>query len=912
MIGQDLAWRWLTQFSATGLIVLAAGSVAVALCRQPVRRARLVVFTVIGSLIVPWLGLVPLVPGWSVSRLVAGLENGARVPADRPVAVFLERPAAAPGSPPEANEPGTGRPARDRAATVARDGPGDRGAGRPAIAGSTRVVPSAWPRLALAAYAAVTAGLAALWLLGQVLLWRINGAARPVPGAVRALFLAISGPAGERVRLRVSDRIRLPFTFTWIRPVIVVPAELGDGGDTESLRYSLAHEWSHVEQHDAWAWNLVCLAGCALFFQPLFWWLRRQLRLCQDYLADDRAAACGSAEDYAAFLVRLARGRSTAPVLPALGIGDRRSHLYRRVLMLVQDHKPLERRCRRSWILAVASGVACVVLAASGLRLDASDTPSPPPVAAGDKAAAKPADAPASGEGRTWACRVVDKETGQPIAQADVLVRVSISRDKTTNAWRDLRELRQKTDAEGRYRFTVSPTEAAERLLYITLEVDAPEHVRFFGGYGYAMILKNEALGERPFYEKLELEPGKAIEGRLLTPKGEPAAGVKVQSFSSPNADSAFPDGRFAETWTDAHGRFRLVLHRKGQAVFWLLPKDYQVSTHGLKNDKRGDMGTFTLVPGIRFSGRVLDSQGKPVGGVYVSAGRETNDDGAVPSGVADMVHRSVVTAADGAFTIGPFPPGKYHVVPDERGWDPVTREGAKDPERRPLPAVFAPQTVTLKEGEAAEPLEIRAVPHVVVEAQIYDSKGKKRGGHDVWFSGEIDGEFWSTNPHPSADGQYLILAPHGLEDAMMSLTTNEHSCLQYRLSKDSPLSLSRTIRLGTLDHDVKGIEIIRYEAPIILIKATTTGGRTVEGVRISVDYTGRDKNPDGKYILKGGTRSDVSLEEMGEGRFRTSQLAPDREVTVTAKADGYAPKSETLSLPEGATRELELILEKE
>src|SRR5262249_19288616 len=154
---------------------------------------------------------------------------------------------------------------------------------------------------------------------------------------------------------------------------------------------------------------------------------------------------------------------------------------------------------------------------------------------------------------------------------------------------------------------------------------------------------------------------------------------------------------------------------------------------------------------------------------------------------VADMVHRATVTASDGTFTIGPFPPGRYRVVPDERGWDPATRVGAKDPERRPLPAVFTPRTMTLKEGETAQPLEIRAVPHVVVEAQLYDSKMNKRGGHDVWFSGRIDGGFWSANPHPTGDGHFMMLAPHGLEDAMISLMTNEHSCLQFRIAKDAP-----------------------------------------------------------------------------------------------------------------------------
>jgi len=47
------------------------------------------------------------------------------------------------------------------------------------------------------------------------------------------------------------------------------------------------------------------------------------------------------------------------------------------------------------------------------------------------------------------------------------------------------------------------------------------------------------------------------------------------------------------------------------------------------------------------------------------------------------------------------------------------------------------------------------------------------------------------------------LLAPHGLEEAHINLMTNEHTVLKFRTSKDGPLQHSRTIRLGTLDHDV-------------------------------------------------------------------------------------------------------------
>ncbi len=81
----------------------------------------------------------------------------------------------------------------------------------------------AWQRLILVAYASTSAALLAWWFLGQALLWRVTRSARPARRAVSDRFLAISGPAGARVRLMESERIVLPFTFTWKRPVILLP-----------------------------------------------------------------------------------------------------------------------------------------------------------------------------------------------------------------------------------------------------------------------------------------------------------------------------------------------------------------------------------------------------------------------------------------------------------------------------------------------------------------------------------------------------------------------------------------------------------------------------------------------------------------------------------------------------------------
>ena len=60
---QNLAWGRLPDSAVGGLIVLAVGSLAARLCRQPVRRARLIVMTFVGGMAVPCLQVRSGYPG---------------------------------------------------------------------------------------------------------------------------------------------------------------------------------------------------------------------------------------------------------------------------------------------------------------------------------------------------------------------------------------------------------------------------------------------------------------------------------------------------------------------------------------------------------------------------------------------------------------------------------------------------------------------------------------------------------------------------------------------------------------------------------------------------------------------------------------------------------------------------------
>lgn len=914
---QILVWGRLADAAAGSLIVLALGSLAAGLCRQPVRRARLVVLTLLGGLAVPVLGTLPIAPRWSAGLLPAaaapaplqarsdiaaprGAGSGLRLPEVAGVGEALEL-----AERPRETSPGAARPAP----AFARSGPVK------SSPGGRWAVPSARSVL-LGGYFALAAGFAGWWFLGQVALWRVTRASRPVPAAVRELFLDFAGPRGERVVLLESDRIALPFTYTWLRPVILLPPSLCDGGEPEAARYALAHEWSHVERRDAWAWNIACLAGLMLFYQPLFWWLRRQLRLCQDYLADARAAAAGSAEDYAAFLVRLARVRRCGPEVPALGIGDRRSNLTRRVMMLVQAHEPLERRCRAAWSLCAASAAAAVIVVASGLRLNAAAPPDAKAPATEVKAVqegAKSAGAPKpAGETLNYTGTVKDKDTDKPIAGATVVVRRSVYKSEEN---RVLQETRHTTGADGTYSFTIPPEQVAERHLYIELDVEHPNYATRAGfGYALGMTRKNEKLGERPFFETIEMRSAEPITGRVETPEGEPAAGVEVLAYSRTDKviKGRFEYGSFARAKTDAEGRFRLPITTPGRAVYWILPKAYAPELFVLADGKRGDLGTITLKQGATATGRVFDVEGKPLAGVFVEADRER---GGGPESealgelmVGDSIRRTAETDAEGRFTFDPLPSGSYRVMPTD-----INHSGDRSVgwTRRELPGVFIPKKLAIKEGEVPDPLEVRASPLVEIEGQWLDSKGEPKSGWGSFVFGRIDGTSWNGMARPDAQSKFALKVPHGLEQVELDIMTNEHASAQHRIGKDGPLIAGRRVKLGTLDHDVKGIEIVRYNAPVIVVNATTKDGQQVKGFKAAVEYI-VEPGPDlGKQVhVAGGGRTEAIQDEQNDGRYRTSQLLPDREVNVTVTAEGFATASRKLSLPEGKTEEVTFVLE--
>lgn len=210
-------------------------------------------------------------------------------------------------------------------------------------------------RQALAATEAIGASLGFAWIaLGWWAGRRLLDAARPPGVETLAQFGSLRESHGpRRSRLLVSPRLGRAILVGAFPPTILIPDRLDGPNGGAELPLVLVHELAHARRHDPAYGVLAAVAQAIWFWIPSVWWIRTQMRLDQEFLAD--AAASSSAGPcstrYASALVSLASGLPAAemPVIPPVPTLPRRSeqprsNLVPRVLVLLRCPFPIERR----------------------------------------------------------------------------------------------------------------------------------------------------------------------------------------------------------------------------------------------------------------------------------------------------------------------------------------------------------------------------------------------------------------------------------------------------------------------------------------------------------------------------------------------------------------------------------------
>jgi beta-lactamase regulating signal transducer with metallopeptidase domain len=376
---------WLADYYLLSSVLMAVSVAALALMRQPARRRALAQSVIVAMFV---LGALCAVPGWSTVSLLKNRPQA--LPQHAPDVVHTQRSDgnAALVENMQPNHVDDAAPTR-RAASITTA----------AAAADFTIETSklSWPALTALIWTGGALGIV-MWLaLGSLAARRMRHEARPAPCDLVHLMnriAALNSAATRRVDLLLSDQIEVAVALGIWRPAILLPAKwttgvplplsekLGEGSDgsRNEINTVLAHELTHIENRDL-HWLAASRALLALLWaQPLFWLLRRRMRLDQEALADAAAAAVTSRQHYAEQLVAWARDIAARPAMrltPAVGLWEGPSQLRQRIALLVDDRFTVFHNCSRAWRLTTIALCGALAVALSVVTFEPAQTQAP-------------------------------------------------------------------------------------------------------------------------------------------------------------------------------------------------------------------------------------------------------------------------------------------------------------------------------------------------------------------------------------------------------------------------------------------------------------------------------------------------------------------------------------------------------
>ncbi len=215
-----------------------------------------------------------------------------------------------------------------------------------------------WLLLVVAVVSAARLG----WIgVGLLMLRGIRRDSVPATG-LPARIEELQQRSGIDAEVRVSDRIPVPVTFGWRRPVVLVPGDFHELPESQQTGI-VCHELIHIRRGD---WPSVLIEQglkALLWFHPAVHVLVGRIGLAREQLIDREVVRItGNRRTYLDALWHMARVQPAPASGPALFLLNR-SDLFERVALLAEEANMTNKKS----IVIAAAIVAVVVLAAASV-----------------------------------------------------------------------------------------------------------------------------------------------------------------------------------------------------------------------------------------------------------------------------------------------------------------------------------------------------------------------------------------------------------------------------------------------------------------------------------------------------------------------------------------------------------------
>ncbi len=136
----------------------------------------------------------------------------------------------------------------------------------------------------------------------------------------------------NNVSLYFSNKILVPLTAGFIKPIILFPLAMINKLNTEQVEAILLHELAHIKRND-YVWNIFQrIMEIVLFFNPSVWLISKEIRIVREFCCDDLAVKYSSnANLYASALVLLEENKYSQLQLAHSASGSGKYPLLNRI-----------------------------------------------------------------------------------------------------------------------------------------------------------------------------------------------------------------------------------------------------------------------------------------------------------------------------------------------------------------------------------------------------------------------------------------------------------------------------------------------------------------------------------------------------------------------------------------------------
>jgi beta-lactamase regulating signal transducer with metallopeptidase domain/tetratricopeptide (TPR) repeat protein len=166
------------------------------------------------------------------------------------------------------------------------------------------------------------------------------------------------------IRLKISANATSPAVCGLIRPVILVPQDIGPSLGVGHLRPVLMHELGHIKRGDLWVNLIQTVLQIIYFYNPLLWLANAVIRRIREQAVDEmvQVAMGNKAQDYPETLLNVAKLAFNRPALALrfIGVVESKSQLQERIKKML--NQPIPKTAK----LGLA-GLAAIIITAAVL-----------------------------------------------------------------------------------------------------------------------------------------------------------------------------------------------------------------------------------------------------------------------------------------------------------------------------------------------------------------------------------------------------------------------------------------------------------------------------------------------------------------------------------------------------------------